>query len=91
MESHPNQAGSEIRLACVEWLLVVEPEEGLVVPSRGVGFAARDTGGRTERWCSDVPSPGARGGQGDPRGACVGADRGAECGRPCAADDAGDR
>ena len=50
---------------CVEWCCtfhgVVELEEGVVVPSHGVGSAARYTGGHRERWCSRVADPGARG------------------------------
>ena len=59
---------------------VVKPEKGPVVLSRRVRCAARlpGTGGRRDRGCSGVADPGARSGQGDPLGACVGADRGAE-------------
>ena len=44
-----------------------------------------------DRGCSCVADQGARSDQGDPRGACVGADRGAESGCHCVADEAGDR
>ena len=68
-------------------------KNAFVVPSRRVSSAARlpGTGGRRDQECSGVADPGARSGQGDPRGACVGADRGAECVFPCALDDVGDR
>ena len=49
----------------------------LVVASRSVGSAARlpSTEGRRDRECSGVADLRARSGQGDRRGACVGADR----------------
>ena len=59
--------------------------DGVVSSRRGVGSAARDTGGRRERWCSGGADAGARSGQGDSRGSCVGADRGADSACACEA------
>ena len=72
----------------------MELETGLVV-TRAVELALRHDfparGAPRDRGCSGVADPGARSGQGDLRGACVRADRGAQCGCPCAADEAGYR
>ena len=85
MEPHPDPAGWEFRLTHVEWCCtfdgVVESEEGFVVPNRRVGSASTSLHKRwwrKQRRCSGVADPGARSGQGDLRGACVGAGRGAD-------------
>ena len=99
-QSHLDHAGLEIRLACVVndvalpmvWSSL---KKGFVVPSHGVGSAARGMGGRRERWCSaECPS----GSWSTSPGLCLWTphqgpkrnhqpNRRAECGCPCAAGD----